>query len=89
MWNQIKEFRASIIVVVSLIAFGFLAYPAVEKVAKPLREIAETLESMEHKIDSLSHWTELRFRGSDVEIIVVKERIAANQKLIEILAREN
>lgn len=66
----------------SLVAFGFWVRPEVEKIAKPLREIAGTLESLEDKIDSLGKWTELRFIGSDKEMIRLDGRIDTNKELI-------
>lgn len=89
MIEQIKQIKGALIMIVSLVAFGFFAYPQVNKIARPLNDIADTLNRLEMKVDSLSRWTELRFQGNDVEIVIVKERIAGNTKLIEILAREH
>lgn len=89
MIEQIKQLKGTIITVASLIGFGFWSYPQIEKVAAPLRDIADTLESLEHKVDSIGKWTELRFQGSDVEMARVQEKIQANSSMINFAHRND
>ena len=86
--EQLKEMKGAIILMGSLVAFGFWVRPEVEKIAKPLRDIADTMESLEHKVDSIGKWSEMRFIGTDMEVIRLEGRIDTNKELI-IYLREN
>lgn len=77
--NKIDEMKSAIMVSLSLVGVGYMVHPIIE----PLSRMADSLELLEQRVDSLGKWTEKRFNGSDIEMVRLQERVGSNKARID------